>query len=468
MTDLDLADLPIDPELDGVLRLAVMLTGAGQAVINLLDGSWQYQLARTGSGWSRSPRHESLCQTAARSRVTVAVGDASAVPAFAGNPWVDGRRGHVRLYASTPLQVAGVIVGTLCVHDDTPGDLTGAHIAALEDLAALVVVLLQRRRTDRSADQAQSFFGEAYARLSRTQAFSRALLEALPVGVVAADADGQVTYFNRVSRQWHGHDEPAGEAARVAPADIPTAYDLFASDGVTPLSAGQVPLLRAFEEGRVLDAEIVIRAHGAQARLVTCSASRVMGDDGEVLGAVVAMADVTSQRKMEQQLRTAALHDGLTGLPNRTLLMDRLTHALHSATRQGTQVAVLYCDLDRFKAVNDHHGHAVGDEVLITAAGYLRQAVRPGDTVARLGGDEFVLLCPGMRSWQQADTIADRVRGAFTAPVLSTHGTHTIGISVGVAISGTDSSPDTLLSSADRAMYTAKRSRRDLPTPRRG
>ncbi len=445
LADFDLLDLPRDAELDAVTRIAAALAGSTGAQVNLLDTDVQHQASAFGAARSDSPRADSLCHRATRYPGVFSSPDLSVDPRFAGSPWVDGRWGAVRRYASAPLAVDGATVGTLCVLDEQPGELTEDQLARLADLAGVVVALLERRRAHRIAEARR-------AELVRTRAFDRALLEALPLGVVAADAERRVTLFNRVSRAWHGSDGDAG----LTPDELPQAYDLFEVDGRTPLPVDRVPLLRVFEEGRVTGAEIVLHPHDAPPRTVSCSGTEVRDTEGRFLGAVVAMADVTAQRELEQQLRTAALHDALTGLPNRSLLVDRLTHALNASARGGGPLAVLYCDLDGFKTVNDGHGHAAGDEVLAQAAARLTAAVRPGDTVARIGGDEFVLLCAGVDSDRAAAAIARRVVSAMQKPIHSADAVHTVGVSVGVALSGPDSTPEAMLTAADRAMYRVK------------
>jgi len=177
----------------------------------------------------------------------------------------------------------------------------------------------------------------------------------------------------------------------------------------------------------------------------------------------VQVVDVTDRASEHDRLRDLALHDALTGLPNRTLLADRLDLALAGTARTGARVLVAFCDLDDFKAVNDTGGHAVGDHVLVTIAGRLRDAVRPADTVARVGGDEFVVLCPDVPDEASAGEIADRLLAALRAPVLVDGIACHRGGSIGVALSaagqdGARTTPSGLLHAADIAMYRAKRS----------
>ncbi len=171
---------------------------------------------------------------------------------------------------------------------------------------------------------------------------------------------------------------------------------------------------------------------------------------------VAQVEDITERKKSEARLTHQALHDWLTGLPNRLLLMDRIEHALAAAGRSGRLVGLLYIDLDGFKEVNDTGGHAAGDHTLIHIADRIRHVVRPGDTVARLGGDEFVVVCSELDDPAVAVHIANRVLATIKVPHQYLGRAYTLGASIGVAMSRNGSRPDEMLREADAAMYEGK------------
>ncbi len=178
----------------------------------------------------------------------------------------------------------------------------------------------------------------------------------------------------------------------------------------------------------------------------------------------VAAAYLLNAQAREEARATAtrfhhiALHDPLTGLPNRLLLEQRLEHAARRASRSNTNAAVLFADLDRFKEVNDTHGHQVGDELLVAVARRLAALVRPGDTLARVSGDEFVFLCEDLTSAADVEILARRIDDAFTEPFALAHHSLSISASVGMAFAGPgEQISEQLVDEADIAMYQAKR-----------
>jgi diguanylate cyclase (GGDEF)-like protein/PAS domain S-box-containing protein len=179
--------------------------------------------------------------------------------------------------------------------------------------------------------------------------------------------------------------------------------------------------------------------------------------DGRVVRLLGTAQDITERRAAERLLEHQALHDPLTGLPNRALFLDRLGHALTRARRPGTSLAVYFCDVDDFKDVNDSLGHDAGDELLVALPPRLREGLRAGDTVARFGGDEFVILCEELDSEGEAIRIAERIGAAFALPFELDGRPHHLSVSVGVVfVRAGEASATEVLRDADAAMYRAK------------
>ncbi|HEX4108216.1 MAG TPA: EAL domain-containing protein, partial [Solirubrobacteraceae bacterium] len=186
--------------------------------------------------------------------------------------------------------------------------------------------------------------------------------------------------------------------------------------------------------------------------------------DGTPTRMAGSLSDVTQRHQAEARLIHDALHDALTGLPNRTLFLDRLEQALaRSRRRPGMCCAILFADIDDFKLINDSHSHAVGDELLVALSQRLRAAVRPSDTVARLGGDEFTILLDDVTSSADAEQVAQRVLDALREPIRVEPYVFSVSASVGIAVDEGEMSPSELLRNADIAMYAAKKGRPTHP-----
>ena len=203
--------------------------------------------------------------------------------------------------------------------------------------------------------------------------------------------------------------------------------------------------------GELDDEHLALQAvrHGAQDCLI-----KAQGDAALLRRAV---RHAIERKRIEQELSQLARFDPLTGLPNRLLFHDRLAQAVQRSGRHDHVVALLYIDLDGFKAVNDRYGHAMGDRLLVAVAGRLRRSVRRTDTVARLGGDEFTIILEGLRDADDAARVAEQALLGLRQPFAIGGTVIRLGASLGIAIAAhATEGPDALTHRADAAMYRAK------------
>lgn len=284
-----------------------------------------------------------------------------------------------------------------------------------------------------------------YARLEREGQEREAILTTSFDGIAVAGMDGRVAYMNPGMERLFGYSVE----------DAPSLSVL--AERIMPDSEERGVLVASLlaDMARPNSPERVFSFMHKDGGMRWCRLKISHMDGGQV---VLNAQDVTQLKASEERVRHMALHDPLTGLPNRQLFADRLDQALRRARRVGMHVVLVYVDLDHFKGLNDSHGHAHGDRVLVEAAMRLRSCVRDSDTVARLGGDEFVIILADLFRASDALPAARKILESLFDPEVA-GGTMFLGASVGLACypeNGGDQ--DTLLMRADQAMYAAKRS----------
>ncbi len=289
---------------------------------------------------------------------------------------------------------------------------------------------------------------ERTAELRESQERFRRAFEGSPIGMALTSLDRQYLQVNRALCEMLGYSEE--ELVATTFRDITHPDDMKISEEHDRRALkGELDSYRL--EKRYVHAE----GHTVWGLL---NASLLRDEGGRPLYFVTQIQDITERKEYEEQLRHQAFHDGLTGLPNRALLMDRLERALARAARRQESVAVLYVDIDRFKLVNDSLGHEAGNELLRQVADRLRGCLRQEDTAARLSGDEFVVLLEDVQSEGEATAVAQRILGRIGH--LYEIGGREVGLStsIGVALGGAgqEKKPEDLLRAADAAMYRAK------------
>jgi len=263
--------------------------------------------------------------------------------------------------------------------------------------------------------------------------------------VLLTDAQGNPLYLNQAAQSFYadgGEPVTAATIAERTPSWVKARFEreivgALMSDGIW---TGELALL---QHGREVPVGMQYLAH--------------RGADGRLESVSMVARDISERKEFEHRLEEQATHDHLTGLPNRTLFMDRLRMALSRARRTGTGIAVLFCDLDHFKVVNDSLGHGTGDRLLTEIARRLKVALRPGDTIARFGGDEFLVLCEDLETEADADVVGQRVRDLLDHRYTLDDAEIFMTVSTGVAFtSDPDAVPEDLIRDADAAMYQAK------------
>ena len=259
---------------------------------------------------------------------------------------------------------------------------------------------------------------------------AQATLDSLADAVLSTDLDGRVTYLNNA-------------------AEVLTGWSRQAATGL--------PLGEVFKsEGLGTDC-VLVRRDGHRTE-IEYSTTQIIDAHGDQRGAVVTFRDAGPARTASRQLSHLAEHDALTGLPNRLVLNDRLGAAIALAERHNTPLAVLFLDVDGFKAVNDSLGHAAGDAILQSIAARLRSALRRSDTVSRYSGDEFVIVLPEIEQSDDAALVAKKLVQAASGPHRVESRTVSVTASVGIALYPDDGrAAETLVKHADAAMYDAKR-----------
>ncbi|MBW8736401.1 MAG: EAL domain-containing protein [Streptomyces turgidiscabies] len=405
------------------VRHASMLLSAQQAL-------WLYTflarspVERRGTGMDGSPRGEP--DTAALSGTLIVT-----VPEL--GPDIAGRLGDLPTALVCPM-----------VQPDRPtgGELPGVLLAAgpeqqltetrgtLEILASYAGLAAERVALRREVSRKES------------EAYFRTLVHNASDVILILDDDTTVRYASPSAQAVFGDAALTGTALQ---------------ELVNPRDRGRVhrtlTVLRSNKQEEAHDYWWVLKDGDHIEVEVRC---RDLRQDRTVGGLVITLRDVTEQRQLEHELTQRAFHDSLTGLPNRTLLLERTERALLRGRRESTLTCLLFIDLDDFKIVNDTLGHSVGDQLLATVGERLSRTLRRSDTAARLGGDEFAVLMEGARQPVDAEILAAQVIQSLNRPFQLSDDSVNVSASVGVATAWDSVDPEELLALADLALYSAK------------
>ncbi|MBQ5946077.1 EAL domain-containing protein [Massilia sp. ST3] len=371
----------------------------------------------------------SVLNYARHTRSQVLLPDAARAHAFSHDPYFAGAR--ARSVLCLPILRQDDLLGLLYLESELVVQaFAPERVALLQLLASQAAISIENARL--------------VAGLQEREGKVRRLFDANIVGILFYDLDGRITDANDAALAILGYSREDLEAGLIRwPELTPPEWRLADERAIAELKRSGS--CRPFEKE-------CIRKDGSRVPVLTAGASFKGGREG-----IGFLLDLTERKRAEDRMHHMANHDALTGLPNRTLLQDRLEQAISHAHRQDCRVALLFIDLDYFKYINDSLGHQFGDAVLRMAAGRLQRCVREGDSVARLGGDEFVICLPALADGRDAAPVARKVLDALTQTyVVEGHELHT-SASVGISLYPDDAGDvEALMRTADTAMYHAK------------
>ncbi len=332
-----------------------------------------------------------------------------------------------------PVIVGGEIAAFLEFFSDEPRDPDAPLIETIGSVGAQLARLIERSRAE-----------AVHAQLA-------AIVENSDDAIISRDLERRIVTWNAAAERLFGYGaaEIIGQNISLL---IPLDQEAQAAQDRALLASGQpIPAhdgVRLTKDGRRID--------------VTITQSPIKDAGGRTTGVSLIFRDITERKQAEEKIRQLAHYDSLTGLPNRALFYDRLGQAIVLARRERYEVALMYIDLDRFKAVNDTLGHAAGDELLKAVADRIRERLRESDTLARIGGDEFLAILPKITSRENAAEVARKIVDALCSPFYlgDQKQEARIGTSIGIAIYPADAQDsDALVKAADTAMYNAKQVR---------
>jgi diguanylate cyclase (GGDEF)-like protein/PAS domain S-box-containing protein len=424
-----------------IVALAAHICETPFALISLVDEDRQWFKARFGLDVAEAPLQASFCAHAIRQSPDLfQVPDARLDPRFAGNPWVASYP-WVRFYAGAPLVThEGHVLGTLCVIDQVPRQLSDGQIAALQALARQTIAQVESSYQVSALEESELRF--------------RAFMDNTPLLGWLKDEDGHYVFVNRSFLQRCG----------MQAADIlgKTDFDLWPPELACHLREGDLALLAQGEP--VSQTEIVPLPYGQPSywqcsRFVLEGQRRLIGGMGQDVteAKLNEMKLLQSQEELRQTLarvEVLSITDVLTGLFNRRAFEEKLNEEFERARRYNLPLSLILLDVDHFKDLNDTQGHAAGDALLQAVARILAENARANDVAARYGGDEFVVILPNTDS-NVAFHLAERLRAACRELSCANW---RVSLSVGVAALGECMlERGELVLAADRALYDAKR-----------
>ncbi len=438
--------------LDALTKLAANIIGVPIALVDLVDENRIWSKSHFGTDETEYKIQPGFCSSVITQDFPYIICNAKTDPRSSSHTLV--LENGVNFYAGVPLKTHdGFNIGTLCVIDFEPRTISNLQINALKELAFIVMKVIELCAKEKINNE----IIEIEKKFKKNELQNQLILNSTIEGIHVIDLNGIVILENLAAVKMIGREQGdlKGKHAHQ------TLHHHHADNSEYPVS--ECPIYKTLQDGipRNVTNEVFWRKDGS-CFPVEYSTSPLMDLDGKLNGTTVVFRDVTERRAIEAKIQLLAYFDSLTGLPNRTLFLDRLEQEIKKAHRNNSHISLMFIDLDRFKEINDTLGHDAGDQLLKEVSKRLNACLRESDTVARLGGDEFTVILGEHSIIGTEELIAQKILDCLAVPFLLNTETIYLSASIGITVYPEDAtSSEELIKNADRSMYAAKKAGRN-------
>jgi diguanylate cyclase (GGDEF)-like protein/PAS domain S-box-containing protein len=450
VNDLEILDTPNESDFDDLVNLASMIFEVPISTVTIVDSNRQWFKAATGLRVRETSREVSFCTHTIQQHDYLVVNDTSNDPRFANNPLVVDEP-HLAFYAGIPLRTSNdLAVGTFCIMDRIPRELSTRQIEILRILANQTMQLLElrsERNKYRDLVLEKDYLNKQLEESNQRWMFA---LEGSGDGVWDWDIEQNICFFSKRWKEMLGYSE--NELENTYETWISLIHDEDKAKVLKTLNEYLYKFQLEYRlELRMLCKDMSYKWILTRGMVVE---RNVSGHPKRMVGT---HTDVSNRKKNEEIIWQQANFDALTGLPNRRMFFDRLKEQIKRATRTKNMFALMFIDLDGFKLINDTLGHKAGDSVLVKVSKRISQCIRDSDTCARLGGDEFTIIVNDIENMEAIGCVAEKLLNAINEPYQLGINVGKVSASIGIALYPNDGMDgDTLISVADNAMYEAK------------
>jgi len=450
VNNLEILDTPNESDFDDLVNLASMIFEVPISTVTIVDSHRQWFKAAVGLTVKETSREISFCTHAIQQSDYFVVSDTTNDPRFANNPLVIDEP-HLAFYAGIPLRTSNdLAVGTFCIMDKIPRELSNRQIDILRILANQTMQLLELRSERNKYRDLVLEKDSLNKQLEESNQRWRFALEGSGDGVWDWDVEQNICFFSKRWKDMLGYSE--NELANTYESWI----SLIHPEDKEKVLKSLNDYLDTFQleyklELRMLCKDLSYKWILTRGMVVE---RNISGQSKRMVGT---HTDISNRKKNEEIIWQQANFDALTGLPNRRMFFDRLNEQIKRATRTKSMFALMFIDLDGFKSINDNLGHKAGDSLLVKVSKRISQCMRDSDTSARLGGDEFTIILSDLENMDALDSVAEKLLSAINQPYQLGSNVGLVSASIGVAVyPNNGNNRDTLISVADSAMYEAK------------